>query len=73
MILLVSLSYLLYLRKMAKKGSQVDQLNSPNYYKQSGPLSRDLKESVSLSALQSNQYQEIKQNLNDQLIRTNEI
>lgn len=24
---------------MAKKGSQVDQLNSPNYYKQSGPLS----------------------------------
>lgn len=58
---------------MAKKGSQVDQLNSPNYYKQSGPLSRDLKETVSLSALQSNQYQEIKQNLNDQLIRPNEI
>lgn len=24
---------------MAKKGSQVDQLNSPNYYKQSGTLS----------------------------------
>ena len=58
----VSLSYLLYLSKMAKKGSQMDQLNSPNYYKQPGSLSRDLKETVYLHALQSNhQYQEIKQ------------
>lgn len=45
----VSLPYLLYLTKMAKKGSQVDQLSSPNYYKQSGTLySCDLKETVYL-------------------------